>query len=69
MGGGDDDEKVAEKLHALQQQLEDKEEDHQHLEALCQALIVKECKTNDELQEARKELINVSPPQISSYFL
>ncbi|KAL8542926.1 hypothetical protein ACS0TY_003703 [Phlomoides rotata] len=57
--GGDEDEKVAEKLHALQQELEDKEEERQHLEELCQALIVKEFKTNDELQEARKELINI----------
>lgn len=67
--GGDEDEKVAEKLHALQKELEDKEEERQHLEELCQALIVKECKTNDELQEARKELINVSSPQLSSYWI
>ncbi|KAL5580990.1 hypothetical protein UlMin_013432 [Ulmus minor] len=38
--------------------LKDKEEDLEAMEALNQALIVKERRSNDELQQAREELIN-----------
>ncbi|KAL6952754.1 hypothetical protein U1Q18_050276 [Sarracenia purpurea var. burkii] len=48
------------KMDAIQQDLREKEQDLDDLESLNQALIVKERKSNDELQEARKELINVS---------
>ncbi|KAH6789350.1 hypothetical protein C2S51_004356 [Perilla frutescens var. frutescens] len=61
--GDDGDEEVSEKLHAIQQELEEKEEEFEHLEQINQALIVKERKSNDELQEARKELINILKEQ------
>ncbi|KAH6803051.1 hypothetical protein C2S51_034497, partial [Perilla frutescens var. frutescens] len=55
----DGDEEVSEKLHVIQQELEEKKEEFEHLEQINQALIVKEHKSNDELQEARKKLINI----------
>lgn len=67
--GDDGDEEVAKKLYAIQQELEEKEEDLKHLEEINQALIVKERRSNDELQEARKELINVSTKQLHSYLI
>lgn len=59
MGDGDD-EVALKKTEALLQELREKEEEREHAEALTQTLIIKEHKSNDELQEARKELINVS---------
>lgn len=47
------------KMETIEKDLKDKEEDLEQMEALNQALIVKERQSNDELQEARKELINV----------
>ncbi|KAI3450386.1 hypothetical protein Pfo_007051 [Paulownia fortunei] len=47
------------KLESIEEELRDKEEELDGLESLNQALIIKERKTNDELQEARKQLINV----------
>ncbi|KAF5727380.1 XH/XS domain-containing family protein [Tripterygium wilfordii] len=52
----DEDMKV--KMKALEEDLVEKEETYEGLEELNQTLIVKERNTNDELQEARKELIN-----------
>ena len=46
------------KMESIQEELKEKEEDLEDLELTNQALIVKERKSNDELQEARKELIN-----------
>ncbi|CAN1338827.1 Protein INVOLVED IN DE NOVO 2 [Linum perenne] len=40
--------------------LKEKEDELDSVEALNQTLIVKERKSNDELQDARKELVNVS---------
>lgn len=54
--GGDVEAKK--KMESLEETLKEKEEDLESLEDLNQALIVKERKTNDELQDARKELIN-----------
>ncbi|MCL7022751.1 hypothetical protein MKW94_001744 [Papaver nudicaule] len=45
------------KIEELSKKLEDKEEELESLEDLNQILIVKERNSNDELQEARKELI------------
>ncbi|XP_041996174.1 protein INVOLVED IN DE NOVO 2-like [Salvia splendens] len=56
--GDDGDKDMSEKFSAIQKELEEKEEELQDLDQLSQALIVKERKCNDELQEARKELIN-----------
>ena len=52
---------VLEKLQELQKILREKERDLEDLDALHQTLIVRERKSNDELQDARKELINVNP--------
>ncbi|KAL6526112.1 hypothetical protein OROHE_015636 [Orobanche hederae] len=57
--GEDGDEIVGEKLRAIQEELRDKEDELEYLDALNQNLIVKERRSNDELQEARKELIEI----------
>ncbi|XP_031287541.1 factor of DNA methylation 4-like [Pistacia vera] len=49
---------IKKKMDAVLQDIKEKEEEQEHMEELNQALIVKERKTNDELQDARKELIN-----------
>ena len=54
---GDMDMKI--KMDKIQEELKEKEEELESLEALNQTLVVKERKSNDELQEARKELISV----------
>lgn len=56
--GGDVEAKK--RIESLEESLEDKDETIEHLECLNQALLVKERKSNDELQDARKEFINVS---------
>ncbi|CAL9096678.1 unnamed protein product, partial [Musa textilis] len=48
-----------EKISDMKEQLQEKMEEMEDLEALNQALFVKERMSNDELQEARKELIHV----------
>lgn len=67
--GDDGDKEVSEKFRAIQQELEEKEEELQDLDQLSQALVIKERKSNDELQEARKELINVSTQHLHSYLM
>jgi predicted RND superfamily exporter protein len=56
----DDDVEVLKRVDDLHMGLREKEQALQDLESLNQTLIIKERKSNDELQEARKELINVS---------
>ena len=58
--GDEDDIEVLKKMEASLKELREKEGELEDLEALNQTLIVRERKSNDELQEARKELINVS---------
>ncbi|OVA16517.1 putative domain XH [Macleaya cordata] len=58
MGGGDEDVAFKKKIDEMCKNLEEKEGELEDLEDLNQTLIVKERKSNDELQEARKELIN-----------
>lgn len=58
--GGDEDEAFKKKMDEMGKNLEEKEGELESLEDLNQTLIVKERKSNDELQEARKELILVS---------
>ncbi|XP_016498170.1 factor of DNA methylation 4-like [Nicotiana tabacum] len=55
MGDGQD---VKKKLDEIQESLKEKEEELEDLEALNQALVVKERRANVELQDARKELID-----------
>ncbi|KAL5537877.1 hypothetical protein UlMin_045656 [Ulmus minor] len=56
--GDDGDEEVLKKVEGILQELREKEGELEDVEALNQALVIKERKSNDELQEARKELIN-----------
>ncbi|CAK9135624.1 unnamed protein product [Ilex paraguariensis] len=56
--GDDGDLEILKKVESMQKMLREKEGDFDDLESLNQTLIVKERKSNDELQEARKELIN-----------
>ena len=67
--GDDGDVEILEKVDTILKQLREKEGELEDLEALNQTLIVKERKSNDELQEARKELVNVkcfAPSMMSS---
>jgi chaperonin cofactor prefoldin len=57
--GDDGDVEVLQKVESILKQLREREGELDDLEDLNQTLIVKERKSNDELQEARKELINV----------
>lgn len=58
--GDDEDLENMKKMEGIEQELKEKEEDLEAMEKLNQALIVQEHKTNDEVQDARKELIAVS---------
>ncbi|KAJ4749354.1 XH/XS domain-containing protein [Rhynchospora pubera] len=56
--GGEEDSTVIQKMEELTGELNEKIEEMEAMEALNQTLVVKERKSNDELQEARKELIS-----------
>jgi hypothetical protein len=56
---GETDLEEKKKLEAVKMELKEKEEELKDMQDLQQTLIVTECKTNDELQDARKELISV----------
>ncbi|XP_050385118.1 protein INVOLVED IN DE NOVO 2 [Argentina anserina] len=56
--GDDGDAEVLKKVDTMLKDMSEKEGELEDLEALNQTLIVKERKSNDELQDARKELIN-----------
>ena len=58
--GEDGDTNNKKKMDIIEEALKDRDEDLEAMEALNQALIVKERRSNEELQQARKELINVS---------
>ncbi|KAG1371709.1 factor of DNA methylation 1 [Cocos nucifera] len=55
--GGEDDSAIKEKMEEMSEELKEKIEEMESLEALNQTLVVKERTSNDELQEARSELI------------
>lgn len=57
--GGDDDAAVQQKINEMNEQLQEKKENLDAFLDLNQHLITKERQSNDELQEARKELIQV----------
>ncbi|PNX89037.1 hypothetical protein L195_g045154, partial [Trifolium pratense] len=54
-----EDEELPEKLNALQMELKEKDELLQDLDEMNQTLIAMQRKSNDELQDARKEFIKV----------
>lgn len=54
------DEEVLNKVELLLKALREKESELGDLETINQTLVVQERQTNDELQDARKELVNVS---------
>lgn len=58
--GDNGDVEVLKKVETLLKELKEKEAEHEDLEALNQTLIIQQRKSNDELQDARKELISVS---------
>lgn len=55
----DEDVEVLQKAESTLKELSEKEGELEALDELNQALIVKQRMSNDELQEARKEIINV----------
>lgn len=55
--GGEEDSGVKKKMEEMSEELQEKIEEMEGLEALNQTLVVKERMSNDELQDARKELI------------
>ena len=57
--GDDEDVEVLQKAETILKSLSEKEGDLEALDELNQTLIVKQRKSNDELQEARKEIVNV----------
>lgn len=69
MVGDDGDLEVLRKVEDIHKSLREKEGEYEDLQALNQALIIKERKSNDELQEARKELVTVSLPAKLSIYL
>lgn len=64
--GGDDDGVIQQKIDKMNQQLVEKKDELEGLEDLNQQLLAKERQSNDELQEARKELIEVDVSDVSS---
>lgn len=56
----DEDCEVLQKMESLIKDMREKEGELEDLEALNQTLIIRERNSNDELQDARKELISVS---------
>lgn len=57
--GDDDDCAVQEQIKKMDDELKAKMEEMEDVEDMNQTLVVKERQSNDELQEARKELIKV----------
>ena len=57
--GEDGDDDTKKKMDQIQQDLNEKEEEFEYFQNINQNLIIKERRTNDEVQDARKELIHV----------
>lgn len=57
--GGDEDIELNKNMAEIRKKLEETEEELQGLDDLNQTLIVKERRSNEELQQARKEIISV----------
>ncbi|XP_066373005.1 factor of DNA methylation 1-like isoform X2 [Miscanthus floridulus] len=54
---GEEDAKSKEMLDKLHEELKEKDEEMESIDSINQALIIKQRRTNDELEEAKKELI------------
>lgn len=65
---GDDDLEVMKKIEGINNDLKEKVEEFEYFDTLNQTLIVQERKSNEELQGARKELIEVSIFGFNLYF-
>lgn len=63
-----EDPDMKEKIETTKKELKEKEEEWEYQESIYQALVVKHGYTNDELQDGRKALINVSNSQLLSTF-
>ncbi|XP_010503501.1 PREDICTED: protein INVOLVED IN DE NOVO 2 [Camelina sativa] len=57
--GSDGDAEIVQKVETIYKDLNEKLEELSDLDKLNQTLILRERRTNDELQEARKELVNI----------
>lgn len=58
-----EDPDMKEEIEKTKEKLKEKEEESEFQASLYQALVVKHCYTNDELQDARKALIRVTNSQ------
>ena len=56
---GHEDSVSKDKINELSEELQDKMDELDAMESLNQTLVIKESKSNTEMQEARKELENV----------
>ena len=65
--GDEDDAAVQNKTEEMNDELQEKVDNLENMEAMNQILVVKERQSNDELQEARKELIKVWPCLLSPW--
>ena len=57
---GEEDSESKKMIKDLTEELQDKYDEMEYMESMNQTLLIKERKSNDELQNARKELIAVS---------
>jgi chromosome segregation ATPase len=57
---GEEESELKKKIDELSEELQDKYEEMDSVESLHHTLLIKEQKTNEELQDARKKLIDVS---------
>ncbi|CAH9104711.1 unnamed protein product [Cuscuta europaea] len=63
--GGEDDAAVQAKIKEMNEQLESKREEMQDLDEMNSALLKRERQSNDELQEARKALLQALPDMLN----
>jgi hypothetical protein len=57
---GEEESELKKKIGELSEELQDKYEEMDSVESLHHTLLIKEQKTNEELQDARKKLIDAS---------
>lgn len=64
---GDADANLKKKVDELRETLEEKNEEMEAMDSLNQTLVIKERRTNDELEEAKKVLTTVCSRSIAAY--